>query len=103
MPLILSPSFDDHTREEVEAHLDQVRIRRLAAAMEFQQSRLFKLEKEEGELQARLIRNYDQLGRVLIRIDRDMEKAQGYLEACTMLRTELDLTLQHVSFAKGKK
>ncbi len=50
MPLVLAPSFDDHTREEVEAHLEQVRLRRLAGAMEYHQSKLLRLERDQGSL-----------------------------------------------------
>ena len=103
MPLVLAPSFDDHTREEVEAHLEQVRLRRLAAAIEYQQSKLLKLEREENELQNKLVRNYEQLGKCLTRMDRDLEKAEAYLQACQMLRTELDLTLDRLVFTKGKR
>lgn len=103
MPLVLAPSFDDHTREEVEQHLEQVRLRRLAAALEFQQSRTLKLEREENELQNRLIRNYEQLGKALVRMDKDLEKAEQYLQACQMLRTELDITLDRLVFTKGKR
>jgi hypothetical protein len=102
MPLVLAPSFDDHTREEVEAHLEQVRLRRIAGAMEYQQSRMLRLERDEGSLANKLARSYDQLGKALLRIDVDIEKVEGYLNACQMLRTELDLTVDRIALAKRK-
>jgi hypothetical protein len=102
MPLILAPSFDDHTREEVEAHLEQVRLRRLAAAMEYHQSKMLRLERDNSSIENKLIRNYEQLGRALLRIDKDIEKVEGYLNACQMLRTELDLNVDRIALAKRK-
>ena len=102
MPLILYPSFDDHTRAQVELHLEQVRLRRLAGALEYQQSKMLKLEKGENELQNKLIRHYEQMGKALYRLDKDLEKIETHLEACTTLRTELDLTMDQIAFAKRK-
>lgn len=102
MPLILAPSFDDHTREQVEQHLDQVRIRRIAGAMEYQQSKLLRLEKDNNSITNKLMRNYDQMGKALIRLDKELEKIEAYLQACQMLKTEADLTMDRISLAKRK-
>jgi len=102
MPLVLAPSFDDHTREEVEAHLEQVRTRRLAGAMEYHQSKMLRLEREGNVFENKLARNYEQLGKALLRIDKDIEKVEQYLNACQMLRTELDLNMDRVALAKRK-
>jgi hypothetical protein len=32
----------------------------------------------------------------------DIEKVEGYLNACQMLRTELDLTVDRIALAKRK-
>jgi septation ring formation regulator EzrA len=102
MPLVLAPSFDDHTREQVEAHLDQVRIRRLAGALEYQQSKMLRLEKDNNTVTNKLIRNYEQLGKALTRLDKDLEKIESYLQACQMLLTEADLTVDRIALAKRK-
>jgi hypothetical protein len=102
MPLILAPSFDDHTREEVEAHLDQVRLRRIASALEYQQGKLLRLEKDNNSVTNKLIRNYEQLGKTLARLDKDIVLAEKYLEACTMLRSEADLTAERITLARRK-
>ena len=102
MPLVLAPSFDDHTREQVEAHLDQVRIRRLAGALEYQQSKMLRLEKDNNTVTNKLIRNYEQLGKALTRLDKELEKIESYLQSCQMLRTEADLTVDRIALAKRK-
>jgi transposase len=102
MPLVLAPSFDDHTREQVEAHLEQVRIRRLAGALEYQQSKLLRLEKDNNSVTNKLIRNYEQMGKALARLDKDLEKIEGYLATCQMLKTEADLNMDRITLAKRK-
>lgn len=100
MPLILAPSFDDHTREEVEAHLEIVRARRIAAALEYQQSTMTKLIEEDQGLGNKLIRNYEQLGKSLQRLDRELERVETYLRNCEMLRSEMDLHHDRIELAK---
>lgn len=100
MPLVLAPSFDDHSREQIEAFINQVRIRRIAGAIEYQQSKLHKLSVESGGVEGKLARNWEMLGRTLDRIAVDIEKVETYLGTCTMLRQELDLVMERIEFAK---
>lgn len=100
MPLILAPSFDDKTREEVEAHLEIVRIRRIAAALEYAQSRMTKLETEDNRATVRLMHNYEQLGKSLERLDRELDKVELYLQRCEMLKGELGLLHDRIELAK---
>lgn len=100
MPLVLAPSFDDHTREQVESHLEQVRIRRLAAALEYEQAKMTKLETEGNSLANKLERNWEQLGKTLARLDRELEKAEEYLAKCEMLKSELGLVVDRIELAK---
>ena len=102
MPLILAPSFDDHTREEVEAHLEQVRLRRIAGALEYQQSKMLKLERDNDTVTNKLIRHYEALGKSLGRLDKELEKVEAYLNACQMLRSEADLIMDRISLARRK-
>jgi precorrin-2 methylase len=102
MPLVLAPSFDDHTREAVEAHLEQVRLRRIAGALEYQQGKMLKLEKYDNVVTVKLARNYEQLGKCLARLDRELEKVEGYVRQCQMLMTEVDLTHERIALAKRK-
>lgn len=100
MPLILAPSFDDHSREEVEAFIDMVRVRRISGAIEYQQSKLHRLDAENSSLEAKLIRAWDQLGKALVRIDTDIEKIETLLGTCQMLRQEIDLVSDRIELAK---
>jgi hypothetical protein len=100
MPLILAPSFDDHTRAQVEAHLDEVRARRIAAALEYQQSKMTKLETEGNMLEVKLYRYYQQLGRSIERLDREIEKVEAYLTTCEVIRGELGLVLDRIELSK---
>ena len=100
MPLILAPSFDDKTREEVEAHLEVVRLRRMAAALEFAQSKMTKLELEDNQLNNKLLRNYEQLGKSIERLDRELDKVQQYLNNCLVLKSEIGLVHDRIELAK---
>ena len=102
MPLVLAPSFDDHTREAVEAHLEMVRLRRIAGAMEYQQSKMLRLEKDNDSVTNKLMRNYELLGKALARIDRDLERVETLLQSCQMLRSEADLLVDRIDLAKRK-
>lgn len=100
MPLVLAPSFDDHTREQIEAFIDQVRIRRIAGAIEYQQSKMHKLDSENSSLEAKLIRNWEQLGKALDRLEVDIVKVETYLGTCQMLRQEIDLVSERIELAR---
>src|SRR5262245_28790789 len=100
MPLILAPSFDDHTRAQVEAFLELVRVRRISAAIEFQQSKLMKLENQEGSTENKLTRAYEQLGKIVDRLDRDIEKAEELLAKCEMLKGEIGLIHDRITLAQ---
>lgn len=100
MPLVLAPSFNSATREEVEEHLEWVRDVRLAAAIEFQQGREAKLEKEGNLAAHRLASMYSQLGKALSRLDREILKVEDYLAKCEMLSDELSLVKDRIEAAK---
>jgi|SRR6478609_6882588 len=100
MPLVLAPSFNSETRESVEEHLEEVRNLRLMAALEYQQGKELKLERELGQNEKRLATAYDQLGKAIIRLDREIEKIQEYLDKCEMLHDEAGLTRDRISLAK---
>jgi hypothetical protein len=72
----------------------------MAAALEYQQSKLTKLDKEGGTLEARLGRNYEALGKTLERLDKELAKAEDYLAKCTMIRSELGLVHDRIELAK---
>lgn len=101
MPLILAPSFNSSTREEVEEHLEMVRDLRLRAALEFQQGKEAKLEKEMNHADHRLASMYAQLGKALSRLEKEMFKVEDYLNKCEMLSGERDLVKDRIEATKG--
>jgi len=101
MPLILAPSFSSSTREEVEEHLEWVRDIRLQAALEFQQGKEARLDKEFNQVSRRLEVTYQSLGKALQRLDREIEKVEDYLAKCEMLQQEAELASDRIADAKG--
>jgi hypothetical protein len=102
MTLVLSPSFDDHTREQVEAYLDMVRGRRIAGAVEYHQAITQKLHIEGTVVGDRLIRSWTALGKALERLERDMQMVEKHLETCTMLKEEMGLVHDRIDLIKGE-
>jgi hypothetical protein len=100
MGLILAPSFDDHSREQVEEFIDTVRMRRIACAMEYQQGRRTKLDAEGNALAGKLARNWDQLGKCLQRINVDIQKAEAYLNSCELIKHELGIVSEQIMLDK---
>lgn len=92
MPLILAPSFDEHTREQVEAHVAEVQARRMLAAIEYHQGKETKLQHESDKIQARIARQYELLKKELDALDKAENKVQDRLAGLTHLLNELGLT-----------
>ncbi len=91
MPLVLAPSFDAKTREQIEAHLEEVRGRRLVAAMEFHAGRHAKLSHESDKVQRQLAKAYEMLGKELDKFDALDQKIMDRLEKCEQLKQEIGL------------
>jgi len=91
MPLVLAPSFDDHTREEIEAHLDLVRAKRMEAAVEYHTGINAKLSYESEKIQKRMQAKYDMLVKEMGQLDRIMEKVVDRLAEIEHYKNELGL------------
>lgn len=92
MPLVLAPSYDDHTRQEIESHLVQVRARRMVAAIEYANNVNEKLQHESDKIQRRMSKEYEMLGKELVNLEKCEEKVQDRLTKIESLRQELGLT-----------
>lgn len=101
MPLILAPSFTVLTREQVEAHLEDVRLIRLQAAMEYQAGQEQKLEREYDIVHKRLGTAYDQLGKAIVRLDKELAKIEELLGKCEMLYAEAGFAKDRIDLARG--
>jgi len=100
MPLILAPSYDDHTREEIEAHLEQVRTRRIAAALAYQHGKMVRLEGQQESLDMRLGKHYASLGRYIDQLDKAMDKVERQLAVCQTLHNESGFVADRIELAR---
>lgn len=91
MALVLAPSFDDHTREQIEVHIAQVQARRMAAAVEYHTGKDAKLAHESDKVQRRIAQKYEMMHKELLALDKAMEKVENRLAELTHLQNELGL------------
>jgi hypothetical protein len=91
MTLVLAPSYDDHTREQVEAHLDVVRSNRMVAAIEYHAGRKAKLEHESDKIRLRIEKQYAMLGKEIDGLEKAEEKVLKRLETLEALKQEVGL------------
>lgn len=88
MPLILQPSLDEHTREEIEAHVEEVRARRMVAVIEYNAGKQAKLENELNSVNRKLIQQYTMLGKEIEQLDRLDARLSKRLETIAALQQE---------------
>ena len=91
MPLTLSPSFDEHTRAQIENHVEAVRARRMVSAIEYHNGIQAKLTHESGKLQVRMSKQYEMLGKELERVENAENKVLARIETLEALRQEIGL------------
>lgn len=108
MPLTLAPSFDEHTRAEIEQHLTEVRSRRMLAAIVYQQGVNAKLEHEVEKVKRKRDAQYSMLLKELSRLDIAFGKAEARLAAVINLDNELGLAQDMIVYeskaqAEGEK
>lgn len=96
MPLVLAPSYDDHTREQIENHLSAVRARRMVAAIEHHKGVTEKLTHESDKIQARIAREYEMLGKELGKLEAAELKVEERLVKLEALRQEYGLTVDMI-------
>lgn len=91
MPLVLAPSYDEHTREQIEAHVSAVQARRMVAAIDYHNGVKAKLAHESEKIQQRVARQYEMLGKELERLEAAENKVLARLETLEALRQEIGL------------
>lgn len=91
MPLTLAPSFDEHTRDQIEAHVDAVRARRMVAVVEYHNGVNAKLHHESLKLQHKIAKQYEMLGKEIDRLEAAEEKVLARLETLEALRQQTEL------------
>jgi uncharacterized small protein (DUF1192 family) len=85
MPLILQPTFNELTRQEVEAHLQTVRARRMIAAMELVDKSNARLGRVSEVLSRRIDQQRGMLEKEIGRLDAALQKVENRLAALTEL------------------
>lgn len=88
MPLVLAPSFDEHTREQVEAHVRDVQARRMVGAIEYHQGKNSRLKHESAKMEERIAKKYDMLGKELIALEKAENKVIDRLAELEHLKNE---------------
>lgn len=91
MPLVLAPSFDEHTREQVEAHVAAVQARRMLAAMEYHHGKNAKLTHESDKIRLRVEKQYEMLKREIEALEKAENKVNDRLAGLEHLMNELGL------------
>ena len=76
------------TREQIEAHLEQVRSRRMLAAMEYHQGQQLKFIAEQAKIERRMRVEYERLSKDLEKLDALDEKIQARMNKLTALLQE---------------
>jgi hypothetical protein len=91
MALVLQPTLEHLTTEELEQHIEVVRARRIVAAMEYVAGQELKLETERDKLHRKLKQHYEMLGKELERADRVIFSLEQRVAAIELLRQEAGL------------
>ena len=90
MPLALQPSYNTMTREQIEEHLTQVRLRRLQASIVFHEGQNVKFGRQLTVLQRRIQQQYELLRKEISRLDALDEKIGDRLQKMEMLSQEAE-------------
>lgn len=90
MPLALQPSYNTMSREQIESHLDGVRMRRLQASLVYHEGQNQKFGRELTILQRRITQQYVLLAKEIGRLDALDDKIVARLEKLEMLSQEAE-------------
>jgi hypothetical protein len=95
MALVLQPTLEEMTTEELERRIESVRARRIVAAMEYVAGQNLKLETEKDKIHRKLKGHYEMLAKELDRCDRAIYALDQRVAAIEMLRQEAGLLNQY--------
>jgi RecA/RadA recombinase len=87
--LVLQPTLEDLTIEELEAHIEGVRARRIVAAMEYVAGEAIKLEVEKDKMHRKLKEHYVMLAKELDRCERAIYKCEERVVVIQQLKDEI--------------
>jgi len=91
MPLVLVPALPDLTREQLEAHIEQVRARRMVAAVEYTAGKNAKLTHESEKIQRQVKDQYTLLGKEIERLDKALERVESRMITIETMNQEIGI------------
>ena len=91
MVLELVKSMSDMTTHEQEEVIQLVRARRLLYLVVYQQETSLELNVTKTKLTERLMKQYDQLGKKIVRLDNMLERIETQVQTIASLRNECEL------------
>lgn len=91
MALVLQPTLEDMSTEELELRIQTVRARRIVAAMEYVAGQSLKLETEKDKIHRKLKAHYEMLAKELDRCERAIYALEQRVAAIEQLRQEAGL------------
>lgn len=89
--LVLQPTLEEMTTEELEARIDAVRARRIVCAMEYVAGQHLKLEEEKDKAHRKLKAHYEMLAKELARSESAIYKCEERVAQIEQLRQEIGL------------
>jgi hypothetical protein len=86
--LVLQPTLEDLTTEQLEQRLEGIRARRIVAAMEYIEGQHLKWEAETDKIRRKLMGHYEMLAKELERCERAISVCEQRVAAIEMLKQE---------------
>lgn len=90
--LVLMPTLDDLSRDEVEAYIETVRAKRMVATLEFFQTKNRKVELRQSKIGQRIQGKLDMLEKEIDKLEVAENKVSTRLAEIEQLKHEFDAT-----------
>jgi hypothetical protein len=90
--LVLMPTLDNLSRDEVEAYIETVRAKRMVATLEFFQTKNRKVELKQSKIGQRIQGKLDMLEKEIDRLEAAENKVSTRLAEIEQLKHEFDAT-----------
>jgi hypothetical protein len=90
--LVLMPTLDNLSRDEVEAYIETVRAKRMVATLEFFQTKNRKVELKQSKIGQRIQGKLDMLEKEIDRLEAAENKVSARLAEIEQLKHEFDTT-----------
>lgn len=91
MPLVLKKTIADFNREELEAHVNLIRARRMLVAYDYAAGKKLELTNQSSKAERKYIEHVTMLGKELDRLDRALAAVDKRIDAMVALDQEYGL------------